>query len=275
MSIIHNIIPKNELDINTLANYLDNVLEDFAIEQRGETNFYMWINHKSTRGVDLSFEENNILEIRNTILSNKHDYILTNKLIETIVHLTDGKILDEDDTKINAFPVFSEERIKTTEINDCKTILLLSKSEQEIAIFGPIRKVHFGPKIYNKLKFSMENEKEMVENVFKIILNVQYHIPNYEYGNILQTDNKNDEKPAILKLLTNEVDCLIDKYDYIIFNKDNKIIMITNNDLNSILPKQWNLVDEYTVIAPILPEKEWKTLVTNAEKIDKSESFMN
>ena len=273
MSIIHNIIPEKELDIYELANYLDNVLDDFSIEQRGDTNFYMWINNKSTRGVDLSFEENNIIEIRNTILSNKYDYILTNKLIETVVHLTDGQILDEDDTKINEFPIFSEERIKATEINDCNTILILSKSKQEIAIFGPVRKVHFGPKIYEKLKSTME--KEMVENVFKIILNVQYHIPNYEYGTVLEADNKKEEKPAILKLLTNEVDCLIDKYDYIIFNKDNNIIMITNNDLITILPKQWVLVDEYTVVAPRLPEKVWETLVAKAGKLDKSESFMN
>ena len=78
-----------------------------------------------------------------------------------------------------------------------------------------------------------------------------------------------------MKLLTNEVDYIIDKYDFILLQTtEEQPIMITNEILNSMLPSNWQLVDEFTIVAPITSQDEWNKLLTNAKKQDLFESFM-
>ena len=50
--------------------------------------------------------------------------------------------------------------------------------------------------------------------------------------------------------------------------------MITNEILNTILPSNWTLIDEYTIVAPSINQSEWKKLLTHAKKYDLWESFM-
>ncbi len=68
----------------------------------------------------------------------------------------------------------------------------------------------------------------------------------------------------------------IDKYDYILFPKnESEIIAITNDTLNTILPESWQRVDEYTIVAPILSEDEFEKLVAQAEKLDQYNELRN
>ena len=84
-------------------------------------------------------------------------------------------------------------------------------------------------------------------------------------------DNK-----KILKLITNQVDCMIDKYDYILFGKnEEEIIAIDNDTLNTILPSSWQRVDEYTIVAPMLSENEFMELKERAEKLNQFEELRN
>ena len=79
----------------------------------------------------------------------------------------------------------------------------------------------------------------------------------------------------ILKLLTNKVDCLIGKYDNIMLNRDGQNpIMISNQTLNTILPQQWTLYDEYTIAAPELSDEEWELLKNKAITYDIFNDFI-
>lgn len=44
---------------------------------------------------------------------------------------------------------------------------------------------------------------------------------------------------------------------------------ITSNDLNTILPKSWKRLDEYTIIASILSEEDFAALIKRAEPLNK------
>ena len=271
MSVIHNIINKRPLDISRLEKFVSNI-DGATYEDRGEGVFYFWIDGKSTRGFDITLEQGYI-EVRNTILSNKYDYDLTNKIVAEIIVLTDGIVLNENRKQVSNFPILKNDKIIESEINDCETIQVLSREYEDIAIYGPIRKVHFGKRLHDELKgFKGEQLKD---KMFDLILFVNYQIPNFEYGNIMQVGNSEADK-KIVKLLTNETDCIIDKYDYILLHtSDEQSIMITNEILNTMLPLNWKLVDEYTVVAPMTDENEWNKLLKNAKKFDLWNQFRN
>lgn len=271
MSVIHNIIYKKPLDVSKLDKFISTI-DGATYENRGEDVLYFWINGKSTRGFDITFEQDYI-EVRNTILSNKYDYDLTNKIVAEILSLTDGIIIDEDEEQVSNFPLFDNDRILEMEISDCKTIQLLSKEHEDIAIYGPIRIVHFGKRLHEQ--FNEFKDEHLKNKMFDLILNVNYKLPDFEYGNIMQIGDT-DEDRKTLKLLTNKTDYIIDKYDYILINKnedEQPPIMITNAILNTMLPSNWTLVDEFTVVAPMTNDNEWNKLLTTAEKYDLTEEF--
>lgn len=268
MSVIHNIINKRQLDISKLDELVSNI-DGAKYIDRGNGTFYFWIDGKSTRGFDLTIEED-CIEIRNTILSNKHDYDLTNKIVEKVMLLTDGIVINEDDEQISDFPIFDDEVIAKTERDDCEVIHVLSK-ENDLTIYSPIREVHFGNRLHEEFKHL--NDEELKNKIFDLILTVNYQMPNFEYGNIIQVENSENEK-KIVKLLTNKSNCIINKYDYISLDTSvGEPIMITNKILNSMLPIDWQLIDEFTIVAPITSEKEWNKLLANAKEFDLWDEF--
>jgi len=269
MSVIHNILTKKSLDISNLNDFVSTI-DNATFEDRGEGVYYYWIEGKSTRGFDITIDGDTI-EIRNTILSNKPDYDLTNKVVEKILKLTDGLILDEDEEQVETLPLFDNDRIIETELRDCEVIQILSKENEDVAIYGPKRKVHFGKRLHDSFKHL--SGQELKEKIFDLIIKVNYQIPDFDYGNIMQVGNTEDDK-KIMKLLTNKTDCIIDKYDYILLHtSDEKPIMITNEILNKMLPSNWTLVDEFTVVAPMTSEDEWEKLLTTAKQYDQFDTF--
>ena len=99
-------------------------------------------------------------------------------------------------------------------------------------------------------------------------MNVNYNWPDYDYGNVMEVGEGFETK--IVKLLTNEANCIIDKYDYLLLTKsENELIALTNDDLNNILPESWQRVDEYTIVAPILADSAFLHLIAAAEQYNK------
>lgn len=263
MSIIHNIIPKMPLDISRLNKFVSTI-DNAASEKRGEGTHYYWIDGRSTRGFDITIEDGSI-EIRNTILSNKTDYELTNRIAAEILSLTNGIIINEEDEKVS-LPIFDPDRILELEINDCKMIQMFARDQGPITIFGPVREVHLGSRLFEE--FGHVQGEKLRDKIFDVILTVNYRIPNFEYGNIMEVMNEAEEK-KIMKLITNNFDTIIDKYDYILLHRgDKKPIMITNSILNTMLPSNWYLVDEFTVVAPVANGDEWNHLLEKANKFD-------
>jgi hypothetical protein len=278
MSVLHYIKIKQPVNFTILQKIIERTLADVLYHQRSETLCYFWIDGASTRGVDVSLEEENWIELRNTGFSSKEDYVLTNELANSICNLYEGKLyvdnedFDEDVDDISLqylpkeHPLFAPDEMESMPLNDTAVVrAMIMQLKQTITLFCPIRKVHFGTETLSKLSDKSDEELTMI--LQQIILYVNYQIPDYEYGNVLETGEGEDKKT--LKLLANLSDCIIDKYDFILFQKnDDKIIAITNDTLNTILPKSWERVDEYTIVAPILPENEFENLVAQAERLN-------
>jgi hypothetical protein len=278
MSILHYIKTKDTINFDILQKVIERTVADVKYEQRSETLCYFWIDEASTRGVDVSLEKENWIELRNTGFSSKEDYVLTNELANSICNWYDGHLYcdneeydeENDDASLEYLPkehpLFTTDDMESIPLNDTEVVTAMAMQlQQTITLFCPIRKVHFGPELLGKL--SDKSNEELTILLHKIILYVNYQIPNYEYGNVLEMGEGEDIK--ILKLLANQSNCIIDKYDFILFQKeDDQIIAITNDTLNTILPRSWERVDEYTIIAPILPEDEFENLVAQAEKLN-------
>jgi hypothetical protein len=278
MSVFHYIKTKDPIDFTILQKIIEHTLADVLYEQRSDILCYFWIDGASTRGVDVSVEDEGWIELRNTGFSSKEDYMLTNELANNIYNLYDGQLYinnddydeENDDASLEYIPkehpIFTTEDMESIPLKDTEVVsAMIMQLQQTITLFGPIRKVHFGPELLEKL--SNKSNEALTTTLHQIILHINYQIPNYEYGNVLETGEDEDKKT--LKLLVNLSDCIIDKYDYILFQKDNnKIIAITNDTLNTILPISWKRVDEYTIVAPILPENEFENLVAQAEKLN-------
>jgi len=270
MSIVHRIISKQPLDVSRLNAFVSTI-DGALFEERGEGDVFYWIDGKSTRGFDITLEQDAI-EVRNMVLSNRYDYELTNKVVDEILHLTGGKVLDIDEEPVTVFPIWDSDKIAETEIRDCEVIHILSK-EHEIAIDGPIRNVHFGKRLHKN--FASLKGEQLRNKMLDLILYVNYQIPNFERGNIMRVSDSTEEQ-KIIKVVANETDCILDKYDYILLwvAEGQHPLMITNEILNTMLPSNWKLVDEYTVVAPITSEKEWEKLLADAKKQDLFESFI-
>ena len=274
MSIIHYIKNKKKLDFTKLRSKLEAKFLAVKIESRGVGNYYIWIDGKSTKGVDVTIYDDRV-EIRNTTLSNDNDYKLTNFLGVTISVLTRGKIYSENDKQLRIPILFSKKEIVKIQLSDCDIMISLC-GDNEISIYGPIRKIHFGKRLHQKLN-SLRNKPEfLISTVLNLILKVQYGLPEYTYGTTMEMVKENTDTPYLLKLITNTQDTIIDKYEYIMFNKpncDDEVIMIKNDTLNKILPVEWELIDEYMIIAPILKEQSWNELVEKANQLNEYDVF--
>ena len=187
------------------------------------------------------------------------------------VNLTVGRILNQEEEPVTNFPIWDNDKIADTEIHDCEIILSLSK-EHDVAIDGPIRKVHFGKRLHKN--FAPLKGEQLRNKMFDLVLYVNYQIPNYEYCNLMLVGKPEEEHQKRMIVLSNDKDCIIDRYENIMLYTSDNPIMITNEILNSMLPSNWKLVDEYTVVAPITSEKEWNKLLTDAKKHDLFESFI-
>lgn len=273
MSLIHKIKADNKYDKDMIVGIMQGTVDNLRAELRGENVVYLYVDNKSTRGVDLTFEDYGY-EIRNTILSSEADYNLTNLLIEVLLNITDGTLMNEDDEPIDGPYIYDEATIKEMVLHDAQTIIVLSKENNEVAIYGPVRKTYFGKRLGKELEPFLDDLNTLSQKVFNIVLYVQYGLPDYEYGNIMaigNTDNEDERK--LCKLLTTKTDYLVDKYDYIMLyrGEDEIPILITNEILNSILPESWKLVDEFQIVAPKLNETEWNTLLSKAVGFDMNE----
>lgn len=276
MSVFHYIENKQNFDFEKLQNQIRQEVTAVLFEQRSDDLSYFWIDKTSTRGVDVSFE-NGLIELRNTGMSNDADYHLTNSLAKIICSLFQGTLYEEyegdddiDDDSLRLvpleLPVFSEEKIKKIQLEDTNILrVIITQQQLPIAVFGPIRKTHFGTSFMEGLKSKTLEELKTIMHL--VIINGNYNIPNYEYGNIMEMGEGENKK--IVKLLTNKENCIIDKYDYLLIaNDQEKLIAITNDTLNTILPESWKRVDEYTIVAPIIPDSEFQKLVIKAEALN-------
>ncbi len=277
MSIMHYLITNDLCAADVLLLFMGKNYGDVKCEIRSKDVWYFYIKNESARGVDFSREEYGY-EIRNTVLSNEADYILAGALAKYSALFTNGKIRNEEGKYINPEQIFSEEDIKSTQQNDASMIQFLSGQKEEIEIFGPEGgSVYFGTRTHQMFK-PYENEPAILaDKMNQLIMKVLYGMPDNEGDTIMEVQSKDGGKDLILKVISRNNKHVIKKYDYIILTTENQekegLLMITNKLLNTILPEEWQLVDEYTIVAPSISEASWNALICRAMPLNQFQIF--
>lgn len=270
MSILHFVHAKKKIQTILIVHQLGIIENKLKAVDNDNDAYYLYTHGESARGIDISVE-NNVLEIRTTTLSNRADYNLANAVAKITLDLFGGKIYSEDDTLLETTKLFDNETIEALQIKDAEILKIMCKNEKNITIFCPLRLVHFGKRLYKKLE-RLEGGY-LYNEIYKIMYNVQYELPDYEGGSILRVGD--GENAKLMKVLSNKVDYIVNEYDYILLSTDDeeKPLMIDSEILCSILPASWKLVDEKTLVAPIIEEAEWLNLIEKASPLNLYDSY--
>lgn len=285
MSILHYIKTKQKFDFDELTSAITKEYAAIKFEQRTSKLCYLWLDSVSTRGVDVSLEGENWIELRNTMLSSEADYHLTNLLADAICTLFEGNLFkenpdfdDENDAPNLEFysityPLFEAEYIAQQFLKDVQSLgymISANKDERAFGINGPKREAHLGHKFFEKIE--NESWESKADIVLQTLLNVNYQFPDYTYGNVIETGEGSNK--IKLKLITNAGDYMIGKYDFVLFSKNEEdTIAISNYILNSILPETWELLDEFTIAAPQISESDFEKLINKAEALNELDDF--
>lgn len=264
-------------------NELTKSLNDFVcLEEkvRGDNLHYYYLYGESSRGVDVSiveerslFKKVNYVDIRTTGHSSDEDYILANKIIENVLNLFEGTLYNEEGEEVKKLPYFSKSVIEHIERRAIRIVGLLVSENDELAIFGPIRKFYFGKEHLTFLNLEdYENNRAALQ---KKILYSQYGVPNYSYGDVMHVGK--EEGGPTMKLVSNRENQMIDKFTMLLIDmgEDIEPLAITNDDLNTILPPSWQRTDAYTVVSPIIAQEEWDAFIIEATKLDKMQVLQN
>ena len=266
MSIIHELITEKKINIDKFAELLFLKIDNLEIEERNEgTYYYFYIEDESTRGVDF-IKKDYGYELRNTLLSSRADYILANNIADLARQLTKDEWWTEEEEKVvKEDRLFTEEDIFEIRKSEASTVMMLLKNNDQLSFYGPIRAFHLGQRILNDLLPLEGDELKLTEKLEKIALNVQYNYPDSDTDPVMVA--KKGDREERIKIIYQESSYVLDHYDYIALDyneKTNEMLLITQEDLISISPRQWELLDEYTIYAPKLDDKDWNTLIQKA-----------
>ncbi|RMZ60368.1 hypothetical protein D1632_05365 [Chryseobacterium nematophagum] len=243
---------------NNSISTLNNIVIEKAKDQ---DEYWYWIDGKSSRVVIISFDEKTV-EIKNMFMSSKEDYLFTNILVEKMVSLFGGKIFNEMGEKLSHL-IYNEEKIETCidEDFDLTIAMMVNEHHTEFTTVAT-RRIYLGPKMFNRLKHL--NRELRKEAIFNTILKINYGYPDYDYGDFYYMDLDRTTEMQIYRFEP----VLIKKYDSLAFIDEKNMIFITNDILNTILPEEWTLLDEYQVIAPVLSDESWEKFVNKAKNHD-------
>lgn len=242
------------LDIDLLANSVAAVVPNLRGEKRSETLFFFWIEGASARGIDVSFESEQLIEFRNTICSNEADYHLTNQLVELAQYLFGGELKNEA-SELVYLPIYTAEQIVKDMQSDAEMVqAMIAMQNKTLTLYGPQRKIHIGPRCLETL----QQGDHLATALNALILKVNYTAPEVTYGNEMETTL--DGQQVVLKLVSNQAPCVLDKYDYVLFEDEDVYIVLKPDDLIRILPETWSLLDEYTLYAPVLKDSDFEAL---------------
>lgn len=277
MSYTIQIHEKEEIDFDDLYRYLQMRNSDTVGQLRNDDLVYFYRDGYSFRGVDFSKEDYGY-EIRLTILSNAADYYTAVLLMEYFkMFRREAKIIDENETTIkDIYNLFTDEIIADNFKRDVNTVKLLVEYEgHTITFYGPNAEFYIGPNVLKNLNAQEEGFEHRLEKLIKKVL---YQLPENENPTVMAMGN-DEENQKIIKLVTESSNYILQKYDYLIFNKNltseafEDMIFVTNDDLNAHLPEEWQLIDEYTIVAPALGSKKYLDLVEKLIPFDQKDQL--
>lgn len=268
MSQIIEIRTKQLIEGNDLYHFLQGRMDDIHGIQKSETDFYFFKENESLRGVDF-FKESYGYELRTTILSTSSDYDIGRwVLIYCINFIKDVQFyLEEELYKSKDVISIIENNTFATHAQLIKT--LISHQQEAITFFGPKGEFYVGQHVLRQVDSTKEGWEHRLQ---QLLLKVQYHLPPSESDAVMESNHKEEIK--LLKLVNRNVTYILKKYDYLIFTTAEStsslddMVFITNDILNQNLPKTWERIDEYTIVAPALSNMEYDSLVKKLSVFD-------
>ncbi len=268
-------------DPQQLENDFTSAIPDLRVRQKADNLSYLWLDKKSSRGVDLTFETPYWIEIRNTSNSNLADYELTNSLAEALCLLYDGQPYldnedyDEDDPNSaeyisGALPLFSNDEIKSAYLRDAEIIKILVEHDGSIiTLFGPNSSIDIGPYVMSGLDTPLAIATK-IEELFRDL--------NYKYNRLPFVDARPIGAAEIKKHITYLPylgENIVVVKDYAIIMDSAKRVAISRDAFNRILPASWKRLDETKFYTTQLSIEDRRILVSQARRFDKWEQILS
>jgi hypothetical protein len=260
MSTIFTVKTDKIIELKEVFDQLIIKYRNLSAEEIDDNCVYFYLNGMSIRGVYVFLKKSGF-EIKHNVLSNNFDMELTNDLINCISEKTNGKVYDENNNLLNNNEYIKKETVENKFLKDLETIFLYIKETGTTIEFpGTTRSFFIGKKLYNAYK---DFGDAMLVQIFqKIILFVLYGLPKYYECTSFGAESKIKDKPIKLKMLTSNDNFIIQDYDYIMIGNENEnnedsIVMISVENINKVLPKDWQIVDECTIVANKLDDNGW------------------
>lgn len=231
--------------------------------------FHIFENFYSTRGVDVT-EESYGYEIRITFLANSNDYLLCNQIVYILCDNLNGKLIDEKGNEKYIGKLFYDLDISNNTNSDIETLFALLREGKNIDIFGPVREFSFGKRTKQRVLALQGDKHAIAYKLSKMILACQYPPENFvPFSNLLKI-NGNSNNEYYVQVLNNTNDIVIEKVqEYVIILGLEDNLILNSEELISILPDDWELLDEYTILAKKISEEKWIKFIHNANQINK------
>ncbi len=270
MSHSYFITTKKKMNIFDLISKLHDKQQDVDFIKIDNNSYIIFLPEYSTRGVEVT-EANNIYTIKMNFLANSFDYTLCNFIAHILCKKLDGVLTNEEGKRSRIGKLFNEKKMFEFINKEVETVLDVLKRGKNIEITGPIRPFCIGKRIRNKVLL-IEKEKYRYERAFKLskfILDCQYPPLNFKPYYDMMENMVNDKKTYYAQVISNKYDIVIEKVNkyFISELQGNLSIGLTLENIVSIMPQEWVLLDEYTILAKKLSEERWLSFVNDARKI--------
>lgn len=281
MSKVFNIITSEEIVKEDLFHTINYEIPNLKGEIKSEEGLYFYSEGSSIRGIDFwKIDEGYQVTING--LSTRDDYKIAAIIIQYFRKMQKHGFFKDlkytlDGEPYSSQKAWSRELEKDYDFDEnAKMIRVISELDNNvITIFGPTRQAHIGPYTLKRIGAGKPGWKQRLH---AHLLRIMYKLPENESDTVLAMTKENGEE-VILKLIAENVQYVIGKYDYILFTTEDELdlenmIVITNDILNQNLHENWKRIDDYTIVAPRLNKEEYAEYVSRLKKYDcKEEVF--
>lgn len=199
------------------------------------------------------------------VLANSNDYLLCNQIAFILCNNLKGTLTDEEGNEKFIGTLFYDLEMSERINSDIESTFALLREGHNVDIFGPIREFSFGERT-RKMALELQGDKHAIAyKLSKMILVCQYPPENFiSFSNLLKVTGKEGEEHYV-QVLTNSRDIVIEKVnEYAVAADTAEKVFLSSKQLISILPDEWELLDDYTILAKQLDEKNWQKFTENA-----------
>ncbi len=279
MSVHHYLHTSKYWNVNQIMKEAQKQFPNVEYTYHKNELIYAWVENESTKGINVSKEDDNRYEFRTTVCSSKADLRLANCIAKIMIQHLGGFYRDEEEIELTGSVLYPENDMEGEIQKDCELIHRMVKIGSKdtegrfknFSLFCPHnRQVYFGQRTLQRFSSIADDVPKLTEAMMNMILEVVYDLPDYEPGNVIISKSEDGEKEVVHKLITNEQAFIINGFDMLLFDqgKEDMPIRVPQVDFPDIRPDSWPLYDDQTIVTTPLPENEWNQLLQRARSIE-------